>query len=81
MKISIKNADGQPVANLTAPAIAGLNRVNWDLKPTKDVLHGIRRRGERSPWLPGEYTVTLKSGDHTSIQKLTVTYLRGVETR
>ena len=48
VKISITNAQGQPVANLTAPAIAGLNRVNWDLKPTKDVLHRLRGRGEKA---------------------------------
>jgi len=80
VKISITNAQGQPVANLTAPAIAGLNRVNWDLKPTKDVLTDYGGEGKK-PVAPGEYTVTLKAGDHTSTQKLSVSYSAGVETR
>jgi photosystem II stability/assembly factor-like uncharacterized protein len=80
VKISIKNAQGQPVANLTAPAIAGLNRVNWDLKPTKDVRTEYGGEGNK-PVAAGEYTVTLKSGEHTSTEKLTVTYLHGVDTR
>ena len=80
VKISITNAEGQPVAHLTAPAIAGLNRVNWDLKPTKDVRTEYGGEGDK-PVSPGEYTVTLKSGEHTSTQKLTVSYLPGVETR
>jgi photosystem II stability/assembly factor-like uncharacterized protein len=80
VKISITNAQGQPVANLTAPAIAGLNRVNWDLKPTKDVLTEYGGEGNK-PVAAGEYTVTLKAGDHTSTEKLSVKYLAGVETR
>ncbi|MDB4911654.1 MAG: hypothetical protein JWO39_2477, partial [Gemmatimonadetes bacterium] len=80
VKISITNAQGQPVANLTAPAIAGLNRVNWDLKPTKDVRTEYGGEGNK-PVPAGEYTVTLKSGSHTSSEKLKVSYLPGVETR
>jgi len=80
VKISITNSEGQPVANLTAPAIAGLNRVNWDLKPTKDVLTEYGGEGNK-PVAPGEYTVTLKSGSHTSTEKLKVSYVPGVETR
>jgi len=80
VKISITNAEGQPVANLTAPAIAGLNRVSWDLKPTKDVRTEYGGEGNK-PVAPGVYTVTLKSGKTTSTEKLTVSYLPGVETR
>jgi photosystem II stability/assembly factor-like uncharacterized protein len=80
VKISITNAEGQPVANLTAPAIAGLNRVNWDLKPTKDVRTEYGGEGNK-PVAAGEYTVTLKAGSHTSTEKLTVSYLPGVDTR
>ena len=80
VKISITNAEGQPVANLTSPAIAGLNRVTWDLRPTKDVRTEYGGEGNK-PVAAGEYTVTLKSGVHTSIEKLTVSYLPGVETR
>jgi photosystem II stability/assembly factor-like uncharacterized protein len=80
VKISIKNAQGLAVANLTSPAIAGLNRVSWDLKPTKDLRTEYGGEGNK-PVAAGEYTVTLKSGEHTSTEKLKVTYLRGVETR
>lgn len=80
VKISITNSEGQPVANLTAPAIAGLNRVNWDLKPTKDVRTEYGGEGNK-PVAPGVYTVTLKSGKNSSTEKLTVSYLPGVETR
>jgi hypothetical protein len=80
VKISITNAQGQPVANLTAPAIAGLNRVTWDLRPTKDVRTEYGGEGNK-PVAAGEYTVTLKSGEHTCTTKLSVSYLPGVETR
>ena len=80
VKISITNAQGQPVANLTAPAVAGLNRINWDLKPTKDVRTEYGGEGTK-PVAAGEYTVTLKAGEHTSSEKLTVSYAAGVDTR
>ena len=80
VKISITNSEGQPVANLTAPAIAGLNRINWDLKPTKDVRTEYGGEGDK-PVAPGEYTVTLKAGAHSSTEKLKVSYVPGVETR
>ncbi|MFL6595373.1 MAG: WD40/YVTN/BNR-like repeat-containing protein, partial [Chthoniobacterales bacterium] len=38
MKIAITNANGTPIANLTATPPQGLTRLNWDLLPTKDVL-------------------------------------------
>jgi hypothetical protein len=80
VKISITNAEDQPVANLTAPAIVGLNRVTWDLQPTKDVR--TEYGGENGkPVAPGVYTVTLKAGEQTSKTTLTVSYVPGVETR
>jgi photosystem II stability/assembly factor-like uncharacterized protein len=80
VKIAITNAQGQPVANLTAPAIAGLNRFSWDLHPTKDLRIEYGGDGGK-PVAPGEYTVTLKVGEHESSAKLTVSYLPGVDTR
>ena len=38
IKIAITNATGAPVANLKAPGVAGFTRLNWDLRPTEDVL-------------------------------------------
>jgi hypothetical protein len=37
IKIEITKASGQPVANLRAPGAPGFTRLNWDLRPTKDV--------------------------------------------
>jgi hypothetical protein len=37
IKIEITKASGQPVANLKAPGAPGFTRLNWDLRPTKDV--------------------------------------------
>ncbi len=80
VKIAIKNAGGVPVANLTPPATPGLNRVTWDLKPTKDLL--TEYGGEGMRFVPaGEYTVVLSHGKAKHEQKLTVTVAPGVETR
>ena len=48
VKISITNAEGQPVANLTAPAVAGLNRVNVGSAAHEGCAHRVRRRGEQA---------------------------------
>jgi len=37
IKVSITKSTGQPVANLKAPGTPGFTRLNWDLRPTKDV--------------------------------------------
>src|ERR1044072_6925109 len=37
IKIAVTTATGQPVANLKAPGAPGFTRLNWDLRPTKDV--------------------------------------------
>jgi hypothetical protein len=80
VKVAITNAQGQPVANLTAPAVIGINRVTWDLRPTKDVRTEYGGVGDR-PVPAGEYTVTATLGEQKSTQKLTVSYVAGVETR
>jgi photosystem II stability/assembly factor-like uncharacterized protein len=80
VKIEIKNAQGQTVANLTAPAISGINRTSWDLKPTKDVL--TEYGGEGSLFVrSGTYEATLTSGKETSKQSFEVTIAPGIETR
>ena len=80
VKIAITNAGGQPVANLTGAGTPGINRVTWDLRPTKDLLTEYGGEGGK-PVAPGEYTVTVTYGKASSVQKLTVAYLPGVETR
>jgi photosystem II stability/assembly factor-like uncharacterized protein len=80
VKIEIKNAAGQTVANLTGPALAGLNRVSWDLKPTKDVL--TEYGGEGALFVrPGRYEAELTLETATSKQAIEVTIAPGIETR
>ena len=80
VKIEIKNAEGQTVAKLTAPALPGLGRVAWDLKPTKDVLTEYGGEGQlfvRS----GTYEATLTLGSNKVTQKFDVKIAEGIETR
>jgi photosystem II stability/assembly factor-like uncharacterized protein len=80
VKIEIKNAQGQTVANLTAAAISGINRTPWDLKPTKDVLNEYG--GEGMLFVrPGTYEATLTYGKETSKQSIEVAIAPGIETR
>jgi hypothetical protein len=80
VKIRITNAADQPVAKFTLPDTPGLHRINWDLKPTKDLL--IEYGGEGQKFVkPGEYTVKLTSGQYTQTEKLQVEIAPGVETR
>jgi photosystem II stability/assembly factor-like uncharacterized protein len=81
VKIEIENAAGQPVAKLTGPGGAGVQRQNWDLKITKDLLTAYGGEGADLFVRPGEYTVTIKQGAATSTQKLTVSVPAGLETR
>jgi photosystem II stability/assembly factor-like uncharacterized protein len=78
--IEIVNASDQPVAKIKGPATPGLNRVFWDLKPSKELMVEY---GGLGPLLvrAGEYTVKLKVGKAKSEQKLQVTLAPGVETR
>jgi photosystem II stability/assembly factor-like uncharacterized protein len=79
VKIAIKNATGRPVANLKAPGTPGLNRVSWDLKPTKDLRSEYRGQDARFV-APGEYSVTLTCGKAKEEQKLRVEIAPGIET-
>jgi photosystem II stability/assembly factor-like uncharacterized protein len=79
-KIEIKNAQGQTVANLQAPALRGLGRVNWDLKPTKDVLTDYGSEGSLHV-RAGTYEATLTLGAVTSKRSFEVTVAPGLETR
>ncbi|MBC8120370.1 MAG: hypothetical protein H7Y22_00865 [Gemmatimonadaceae bacterium] len=80
VKIAITNTADQPVANLTSPAIPGINRVNWDLMPTKDLLAEYGSEGKKFV-KPGEYKVTLSYGETKHTQKLKVQIAPGIETR
>jgi hypothetical protein len=79
-KIKIANAAGRTVAKFKTAGTPGFNRINWDLRPTKDLLTEYGGEGQKFV-LAGEYTVTLSYGPTTSTQKLQVTVEPGVETR
>lgn len=80
VKIAVTNAQKQTVANLTLPGTPGINRVTWDLKPTKDVL--TEYGGEGTLHVPsGDYEITLTAGKVKQTRTLRVNVLPGVETR
>lgn len=80
VKIAVATEGGRPVANLTAAATPGLNRVVWDLKPTKDVLTEYGGEGQKFV-RAGTYVVTMTAGTVKSTQKVVVTTAPGLETR
>ncbi|HEU5170222.1 MAG TPA: hypothetical protein VFU46_06775 [Gemmatimonadales bacterium] len=81
VKIAITSAQGQPVANLTAPGTPGIGRLSWNLRPTKDLLIEYGGEGTTKFVPSGEYTVTLTYRDVKESQKLQVNIAPGIETR
>ena len=81
VKIAITNAAGQPVANLKAAGTPGLNRLNWDLRPTEDVR--IKYGGDDpKKFVPsGEYTAELSYGKEKMKQTFRVEIAEGITTR
>jgi hypothetical protein len=81
VKIAITNAAGQPVANLKAAGTPGLNRLNWDLRPTEDVR--IKYGGDDpKKFVPsGEYTAELSYGKEKMKQTFRVEIAAGITTR
>ena len=80
VKIKITDATGATVAKLKAPGTPGLNRIAWDLKPTKDVLTEYGGEGQKHV-KPGEYTVTLVFGSYSQSEKIQVKIAPDVDTR
>lgn len=80
-KIAITNSAGQPVANLKAGGTPGLNRVNWDLRPSEDVL--IKYGGDDpKKFVPsGDYTAELSFGNEKMKQTFHVEIAEGIVTR
>lgn len=81
MSIAVKGANDQPVANLSAPGLPGLNRIVWNLKPTSDLLTPYGGEGSNLFVRPGEYEVTLTYGKLKQTEKVKVDVVPGVETR
>ena len=80
VKISVANAAGQTVANLSGPGTPGFNRISWDLKMTNDLLNGYGGEGQKFV-TSGEYTVSFSYGKTSQKQKLKVHIAPGIETR
>jgi photosystem II stability/assembly factor-like uncharacterized protein len=80
VSIAITNTEGRPVAHLGGAAMAGLNRIVWDLKPTKDLL-ATYSGGEGSKHVhPGTYTATITYGKAKSTVTFDVRAVPGLET-
>ncbi len=80
VEIKITNASDQPVAKFKLAGTPGINRFNWDLKPTKDMLTEYGGEGQKFV-RPGEYTLTLKYGKATATAKVKVEIAPDLETR
>jgi photosystem II stability/assembly factor-like uncharacterized protein len=81
VKLAIADATGRPVANLTAPALPGISRVTWNLRPTKDLLVEYGGEGAEKLVPGGTYTVTLTFGRVKQSQTFQLTIPPDVETR
>ncbi len=80
VEIKISNALDQPVAKFKFTGVPGINRFNWDLRPTKEVLNEYGGEGQKFV-RAGEYTITLDYGKAKAKQKLKVEIAPGIETR
>jgi photosystem II stability/assembly factor-like uncharacterized protein len=81
IKIAVTTATGQPVANLKAPGTPGFTRLNWDLRPTKDVR--VEYGGEKPErFVPaGDYTAELTFGTTKMKQSFRVDLAEGITPR
>jgi photosystem II stability/assembly factor-like uncharacterized protein len=81
IKIAVTTANGQPVANLKAPGTPGFTRLNWDLRPTKDVR--VEYGGEKPErFVPaGDYIGELTFGSTKMKQTFHVELAEGITPR
>jgi hypothetical protein len=81
IKIAITNATGAPVANLKAPGVAGFTRLNWDLRPTEDVLTKYGGDDPKKLMSSGDYTAELTFGPNKMKQTFHVDLAAGITPR
>jgi photosystem II stability/assembly factor-like uncharacterized protein len=81
IKVAVTKSTGQPVANLKAPGAPGLTRLNWDLRPTKDV--SIEYGGDNPKRLlpAGDYNAELTFGSMKVKQTFHVDLAEGITPR
>jgi hypothetical protein len=81
IKVAVTKSTGQPVANLKSPGAPGLTRLNWDLRPTKDV--SIEYGGDDPKRLlpAGDYSAELSFGSLKVKQTFHVDLAEGITPR
>src|SRR5262249_54345583 len=80
-KLTIADAKGMTVKELSGPAERGLNRITWELTREKQqrIDPPEAQMDGQTPFVPsGDYDLTLKVGKETSKAKLTVSHPAGV---
>jgi hypothetical protein len=81
IKIAITNATGAPVANLKAPGVSGFTRLNWDLRPSEDVLTKYGGDDPKKLMSSGDYTAELSFGPNKMKQTFHVDLAEGITPR
>jgi photosystem II stability/assembly factor-like uncharacterized protein len=81
IKIAVTNAAGAPVANLKSPGVAGFTRLNWDLRPTEDVLTKYGGDDPKKLMSSGDYTAELSFGPNKMKQTFHVDLAQGITPR
>jgi photosystem II stability/assembly factor-like uncharacterized protein len=81
IKIAITNSAGAPVANLKSPGVAGFTRLNWDLRPTEDVLTKYGGDDPKKLMSSGDYTAELSFGTNKMKQTFHVELATGITPR
>jgi hypothetical protein len=81
IKIAITNTTGGPVAKLKSPGVAGFTRLNWDLRPTEDVLTKYGGDDPKKLMSSGDDTAELSFGSNKMKQTFYVELARGITPR
>ncbi|MEY2537070.1 MAG: hypothetical protein QOG67_810 [Verrucomicrobiota bacterium] len=81
IKIAVTKSTGQPVANLKAPGAPGLTRLNWDLRPTKDVSTEYGGDDPKRLVPAGDYNAELTFGTLKVKQTFHVDIAEGITPR
>ncbi|MEP6709134.1 MAG: hypothetical protein ABJB32_03260 [Verrucomicrobiota bacterium] len=81
IKVAITNSVGVPVANLKAPGVAGMTRLTWDLRPTKDVMIEYGGDDPKKLLPAGDYTAELSYGQLKMKQTFHVDIAEGITPR
>ncbi|HZR06002.1 MAG TPA: hypothetical protein VFA61_09255, partial [Candidatus Udaeobacter sp.] len=81
IKIAVSKSNGQPVANLKAPGTPGFTRLNWDLRPSKDLIAEYGGDDPKRLLPAGDYTAELTFGTTKVKQTFHVDLAEGITPR